>query len=143
LNAADGKPAKLTLKARGPHRALEEAGENSCHVQKLMAVQLLTQGPGKRMKELAMQMEKLSSSLAVCKRVVEETLAKQACTQGWCQSKTNLAEDGLASPFNFSIMQGGETHRIANEVWKALKNCKGVKSGRVDTNNLSQIKPSH
>jgi hypothetical protein len=59
----------------------------------------------------------------------EETLAKQACTRGWHQSKTNLAEDGLASPFNFSTLQGGETHRIDKKAWKVLKICKGVKSG--------------
>jgi hypothetical protein len=67
--ATEGKPAKLTLKARGPYRVLEEAGENSYFIQKLPAVQSLTKRPGKRMKELAMRMEKLPSSLVVHKRV--------------------------------------------------------------------------
>jgi hypothetical protein len=67
--AAEGEPAKLTLKARGPCRALEAAGENSYFIQKLPAVQSLTKRPGKKMKELAMRMEKLPSSLAVHKRV--------------------------------------------------------------------------
>jgi hypothetical protein len=40
--AAEGKPAKLTLKARGPYGTLEEAGENSYWPQKLPAVQSLT-----------------------------------------------------------------------------------------------------
>jgi hypothetical protein len=52
-SAKEGKPAKLTLKARGVYRVLEEAGENACHIQKLPAVQSLTKRPGKRMKELA------------------------------------------------------------------------------------------
>ena len=68
--AAEGKPAKLTLKAQGPCQMLEEAGENSCCTQKLLAVlQLLTKLPGNKMKELAMQMERLPSSLVVHKRV--------------------------------------------------------------------------
>ena len=67
--AAEGKPAKLTLKARGPYRVLEAAGENSYYIQKLPAVQSLTKRPGKRTKELAMRMERLPSSLVVHKRV--------------------------------------------------------------------------
>ncbi len=68
-NATEGKPAKLTLKARGPYRILEPAGKNSYYIQKLPAVQSLTRRPGKRMKELAMRMEKLPSSLVIHKRV--------------------------------------------------------------------------
>ena len=67
--AAEGKPAKLTLKARGPCQALEAAGENSCFIQKLPAVQSLTRRSGKKMKEVAMRMEKLPSSLVAHKRV--------------------------------------------------------------------------
>jgi hypothetical protein len=68
-NATEGKPAKLTLKARGPYRILEPAGENSYYIQKIPAIQSLTKRPGKRMKELAMRMEKLPSSLVTHKRV--------------------------------------------------------------------------
>jgi hypothetical protein len=68
LNAMEGKPAKLTLKARGPCRILEEAGKNLCHIQKSPAMQSLRRRPGKRRKELAMQMEKLSSFLVTHKR---------------------------------------------------------------------------
>ena len=68
-NATEGKPAKLTLKARGPYRILEEAGKNSYYIQKLPAIQSLNRSPGKRMKELAMRMEKLPSSLVIHKRV--------------------------------------------------------------------------
>lgn len=48
-SATEGKPAKLTLKARGPYRILEEAGENSYWILKLPAAQSLTTRPGKRM----------------------------------------------------------------------------------------------
>jgi hypothetical protein len=64
-NAMEGKPAKLTLKVRGLHRILEEAGKNSCHIQKLPATQSLTQRPEKRMKQLAVRMVKLPSFLVM------------------------------------------------------------------------------
>jgi hypothetical protein len=48
-SAIEGKPAKLTLEARGPYRILEEAGENSYWILKLPAAQSLTTRPGKRM----------------------------------------------------------------------------------------------
>ena len=76
--AVEGKPAKLTIKARGPYRVLEAAGENSYYIQLLPAVQSLTKRPGKRSKELAMRMERLPSSLVVHKRVntLDTTLAE-------------------------------------------------------------------
>jgi hypothetical protein len=55
---------------------------------------------------------------------VDATLRQRMCTRGWHQSEANLAKDGLAGPFNFATIQG-ETHRIDNEVWKVLENCKG------------------
>jgi hypothetical protein len=67
--AAEGKPAKLTLKVRGPYRILEEAGTNAYWIQKLPAVQSLAKRPGKRRKELSMRMEKLPSSMVIHKRV--------------------------------------------------------------------------
>jgi hypothetical protein len=67
--AAEGKPAKLTLRAKGPYRVLEEAGENLYYVQRIPAIQSLTKRTGKRRKELAMRMEKLPSSLVIHKRV--------------------------------------------------------------------------
>ena len=73
---------------------------------------------------------------------VEKTLTKKVYTRGWYQSETNLAEDGLAGPFNFSTLQG-ETHRIDEEIWKVLATCEGVKSGRVDIDDLSRIIPLH
>ena len=42
LNAMEGKPAKLTLKARGLYRILEEAGKNAYYIQNLPAIQSLT-----------------------------------------------------------------------------------------------------
>jgi hypothetical protein len=64
-----GKPAKLTLQARGPYKVLEEAGENTYYVQKIPAIQSLTKWPGKQHVELAMRVEKLPSSLVIHKRV--------------------------------------------------------------------------
>jgi hypothetical protein len=41
-SAKEGKPAKLTVKARGPCRVLEEARKNACYIQQLSAEQSLT-----------------------------------------------------------------------------------------------------
>jgi hypothetical protein len=68
-NASEGKPAKLTLKARGPYRVLEAAGDHSYWVQKIPAIQAIQKKKGKRHKELAMRMEKLPSSVVIHKRV--------------------------------------------------------------------------
>ena len=67
--AAEGRPAKLTLRARGPYRILEAAGENAYWIQKLQAIQAVTTKLGKRQKELAMRMEKLPSTIVIHKRV--------------------------------------------------------------------------
>ena len=71
---------------------------------------------------------------------VDETLAKKVWARGWYQGATNIAEDSLVGPFNFSNL-GGETHRAGEDAWKTLENCEGVKSGRVDIDDLSQITP--
>ena len=51
---------------------------------------------------------------------VDETLAKKVRARGWHQGATNLAEDGLVGPFNFSNVLG-ETCQIGDEAWKALE----------------------
>ena len=73
---------------------------------------------------------------------VQETLVRRARARGWCQSPANLAKDGILGPFNFSNIRG-ETHRIDDKAWKVPENCEGVKSGRLDIDNLSQITPLH
>jgi hypothetical protein len=67
--AAEGKPAKLTLRARGPYRVLESAGDNAYWLQKLPAIQTIHKRIGKRQKELAMRIEKLPSTVVIHKRV--------------------------------------------------------------------------
>jgi outer membrane biosynthesis protein TonB len=67
--ANDGKPAKLTLRARGPYRILEPAGDNSYWLQKIPAIQGLNRRKGRKHRELAMRLEKLPSSLVIHKRV--------------------------------------------------------------------------
>jgi hypothetical protein len=68
-NAAEGRPAKLTLRARGPYRILEAAGDNAYWIQKLPALQNISTRIGYRHKELAMRMEKLPSTIVIHKRV--------------------------------------------------------------------------
>jgi hypothetical protein len=85
-NPKEGKPAKVTLKARGPYyRIIEEAGNNLCYIQKLPATQSLMSLPGERMKELAKQMEKLPSSLVTHKQI-DSLDTRLAETESSCQT---------------------------------------------------------
>jgi hypothetical protein len=93
-NATEGKPGKLTLKARGPYRILEEAGKNSCWIQMPLAVQSLAKRPRKRTKELAMRMEKLPSSMVTHKRVA-------TCDTGLTEMEGERASNPLEQNLGF------------------------------------------
>jgi hypothetical protein len=56
--------------------------------------------------------------------------------------RSELGQRRTRGTFQFRDIQG-ETHQIDIEVWKVLKNCEGVKSRRVDIDDLSQITPLH
>jgi hypothetical protein len=52
--------------------------------------------------------------------------------------ETNIAEDGLVGPFNFTSIDG-ESHRIAPHHWMALLE-KGTESD-IDTRDLNRVIP--
>jgi hypothetical protein len=93
-NATEGRPAKLTLWAKGPYRILEPAGDNAYWIQKLPAIQAITTRLGKRHKELAMRMEKLPSTIVIHKRV--DTLDSRLA-----QMKGQLANNPLEKNLGF------------------------------------------
>jgi chemotaxis protein histidine kinase CheA len=68
-SALQGRPEKLTLKAKGPYRVLEKAGKSSYWVQKLPALQGTTRKAGKKHKEAAFRMTKIPSTLVIHKRM--------------------------------------------------------------------------
>ena len=47
VKSKEGRPAKLTLKVKGPYRVIRQDGENAYIIQKILAVQSLTKSPGK------------------------------------------------------------------------------------------------
>ena len=93
IKSKEGKPAKLTLRARGPYRVLRPEGENTYVIQKIPWVQSLTRRPGKELKELAWRLTKIPSTVVVHKRVntADTKLVEQ--TSGWANSpmEKNLA----------------------------------------------------
>jgi hypothetical protein len=68
-SALEGRPEKLTLKAKGPYRVLEKAGKSSYWVQKLPALQGIKRKQGKRHKEAAFRMTKIPSTVIIHKRL--------------------------------------------------------------------------
>jgi hypothetical protein len=65
----EGRPEKLTLKAKGPYWVLEKAGKSSYWVQKFPALQGTTQKRGKKHKEAAFRMTKIPSTVVIHKRM--------------------------------------------------------------------------
>jgi divalent metal cation (Fe/Co/Zn/Cd) transporter len=55
---------------------------------------------------------------------VADILTNKPHTRGWYKMEVNIAKNGLMGPFNFTTQQDGkttETHRIREEIWKALE----------------------
>ena len=86
VKSKEGKPAKLTLRARGPYRGIRPEGENTYVIQKITWVPSLTKQPGKERKELAWRLTKISSTVVVHKRVntADTKLVEQM--SGWANS---------------------------------------------------------
>ena len=68
-NATLGRPEKLILKAKGPYRVIERAGEGRYRVQRLPAVQGLSGRKGKVITEAAIRMERIPSTVVIHKRI--------------------------------------------------------------------------
>jgi hypothetical protein len=67
--ASEGRPEKLVLKAKGPYQVLESAGPGSYWLQKLPVLQGLNRRKGKKVKEAAMRMERIPSTVVIHKRL--------------------------------------------------------------------------
>jgi hypothetical protein len=68
-NASEGRPEKLVLKAKGPYQVLEPAGPGSYWIQKLPVLQGANRRRGKKVKEAAMRMERIPSTVVIHKRL--------------------------------------------------------------------------
>jgi hypothetical protein len=58
--------------------------------------------------------------------------------------ETNIAENGLIGPFNFTKQQDGqttETHRIREEIWKALEADVREEETTVDISDMRTKQP--
>jgi hypothetical protein len=75
---------------------------------------------------------------------VEEVLKNKPTTRGWYQMDINIAEDRLIGPFNFTTQQDGttmETHRIREEIWKALETEVREEETMVDISDVRTRQP--
>jgi hypothetical protein len=75
---------------------------------------------------------------------VDEILQNKPETRGWYQMETNIAENGLIGPFNFTTHQDGkltETHRIREAIWKALEAEAKENEPTVDISDLRTRQP--
>ena len=56
-NAAEGRPAKLRIRARGPYRVLEAAGTDSYWIQRIPVLHEVNRRPGVRQRQAAWRLE--------------------------------------------------------------------------------------
>ena len=66
-DASTGRPAKLRVRARGPYRVLENAGNDSCWIQQVPVLQEMNQRAGKKQKQAAWGLERIPLSVVVHK----------------------------------------------------------------------------
>jgi hypothetical protein len=117
-NARDGQPEKLALKAKGPYRVLEEAGQGSYWVQKLPVLQGINRRKGKRRREAAFRLERIPSSVVIHKRL-------DSADTRFAQLENELIRNPLEQ--NLGFFDFGRFHKAAanadhafvrvNEMW--------------------------
>ena len=71
---------------------------------------------------------------------VENYLNKYPETRRWYQLETNIAEDGIIGPFNFTSING-EPYRIPNKIWKELENEIKAEQLEIDITDLRKVNP--
>jgi hypothetical protein len=101
-DASTGRPAKLRIKARGPYRVLEKAGDESYWIQRIPVLQELNQRPGVKQKQAAWRMERIPSSVVVHKRI-------DTCDTRWVQQHANLSDNPLEH--NLGFFDFGKYHK--------------------------------
>jgi hypothetical protein len=93
-DASAGRPAKLQIKARGPYRVLEKAGEESYWIQRIPVLQELNRRPGVKQKQAAWRLERIPSSVVVHKHM-------DTCDTRWVQQNANLTDNPLEHNLGF------------------------------------------
>jgi hypothetical protein len=101
-DASAGRPAKLRIKARGPYRVLERAGEESYWIQRIPVLQELNRRPGVKQKQAAWRSERIPSSVVVHKRM-------DTCDTRWVQQNANLMDNPLEH--NLGFFDFGRYHK--------------------------------
>ena len=71
---------------------------------------------------------------------VEKYLDKYPETRRWYQLETNIAEDGIIGPFNFTSING-EPYRIPNHIWKEFENEITEEKLDIDITDLRKVNP--
>jgi hypothetical protein len=93
-DASTGQPAKLQIKARGPYRVLEKAGDESYWIQRIPVLQELNRQPGVKQKQAAWRLERIPSSVVVHKQM-------DTCGTRWVQQNANLSDNPLEHNLGF------------------------------------------
>ena len=105
-DASAGRPAKLRIKARGPYRVLEKAGEESYWIQRIPVLQELNRRPGVKQKQAAWRLERIPSSVVVHKRM-------DTCDTRWLQQHANLSDNPLEH--NLGFFDFGRYHKAPDD----------------------------
>ncbi len=105
-DAAAGRPAKQRIRARGPYRVLEKAGEDSYWLQRIPVLQELNRRPGVRQKHAAWKLERIPSSVVVHKRI-------DSMDTRWVQRHANLRNNPLEH--NLGFFDFGRYHKAPDD----------------------------
>jgi hypothetical protein len=105
-DASAGRPAKLRMRARGPYRVLEKAGEDSYWIQRIPALQELNRKPGVRQKQAAWRLERIPSGVVIHKRI-------DSADTRWVQQQSTLQDNPLEH--NLGFFDFGKYHKAAND----------------------------
>ena len=120
-DASLGRPAKLRVRARGPYRVLEKAGDDSYWIQRVPVLQELNQRLGKKQKQAAWQLERIPSSVVVHKRV-------DSTDTRWVQQTATLQHNPLEH--NLGFFDFRKYHKAANDTKYAFEKVGELKIGR-------------
>jgi hypothetical protein len=105
-DASSGRPAKLRIRARGPYRVLEKAGDESYWIQRIPVLQELKRRPGVRQKQAAWRLERVPSSMVLHKRL-------DSIDTRWLAQATNLRNNPLEH--NLGFFDFGRYHKAPDD----------------------------
>ena len=123
-DASKGRPAKLRVRARGPYRVLEKAGEESYWIQRVPILQELNRRPGKKQKQAAWRLERIPSSVVVHKQL-------DSADARWVQRTATLKDNPLEH--NLGFFDFGRYHKAAEDSKHAFEKVGELMGFEVDT----------